>query len=100
MAVPLDADAQQARYWNSDVTAPWVTLQDRLDALFGRFSDAALAAAKPQPGERVIDVGCGCGATTLDLARAVGGAGHVQGVDISGPMLAHAQGRAVCWDQM
>jgi len=38
----------------------------------------------------VIDVGCGCGATTLELARAVGPSGRVVGLDVSGPMLALA----------
>lgn len=88
------ADAQQYRYWNSAIATSWVTLQERLDRLFRQFSDAALANAAPAPGEYVIDVGCGCGGTTLVLARAVGAGGHVHGVDISGPMLAHAAERA------
>jgi SAM-dependent methyltransferase len=46
-------------------------------------------------GERVVDVGCGCGATTLELARAVGPEGAVLGLDVSEPMLARARERAV-----
>jgi SAM-dependent methyltransferase len=42
----------------------------------------------------VLDIGCGCGAATLDLARAVGPAGHVTALDISAPMLAEAERRA------
>ena len=53
-----------------------MTLKDRLDRLFQPFSDAALANAAPAPGEYVIDIGCGCGGTTLDLARAAGPAGN------------------------
>ena len=45
------------------------------------------------PGERAIDVGCGCGATTIALAGRVGESGHVLGVDISEPMLARARER-------
>ncbi len=41
----------------------------------------------------MIDVGCGCGATTIELARAVGGSGRVIGIDISAPMLARATER-------
>jgi SAM-dependent methyltransferase len=52
-----------------------------------------LAAAMPTAGERVIDVGCGCGGTTLELARQVGPDGLVLGVDISEPMLARARAR-------
>ena len=94
MPTSKEADAQQSRYWNSPVTAPWVTLQDSLDLLFGPLSNAALGHVMPQPGEYVVDVGCGCGATSLELARKVGLGGRVHGVDISAPMLAHAKERA------
>lgn len=40
-----------------------------------------------------MDVGCGCGATTIELAHAVGPSGRVIGVDISEPMLARAKER-------
>ena len=86
-------NAAQARYWNSPATAPWVGLQKRLDALLALLSRAALNRAAPVPGEHVLDVGCGCGATVLDLARHVGNSGQVVGVDISEQMLARAQAR-------
>ena len=57
-------------------------------------SDRLIAAAKPKPGERVIDVGCGCGATTIDFAERVGPSGAVLGLDVSAPMLARARERA------
>jgi ubiquinone/menaquinone biosynthesis C-methylase UbiE len=53
-----------------------------------------LALAAASPGERVLDVGCGCGASTLDIARTVGPSGRVAALDISGPMLAEGQRRA------
>ncbi len=58
-----------------------------------RSAAAAIAHAKVQPGENVLDVGCGCGATTLALAAAVGD-GHVTGLDVSAPMLELARSRA------
>ncbi len=58
------------------------------------ISDRLIAAAKPRPGDRVIDVGCGCGATTIDFAERVGPKGAVLGLDVSAPMLARARERA------
>jgi SAM-dependent methyltransferase len=46
------------------------------------------------PGQSVLDVGCGCGQTLLQLADLVGPSGRVVGVDISPPMLARARERA------
>ncbi|NSY38379.1 methyltransferase domain-containing protein [Leisingera sp. ANG59] len=50
-------------------------------------------ALAPQPGERILDLGCGNGLLTLELARAVGPAGHVAGLDASPDMLAAARQR-------
>jgi SAM-dependent methyltransferase len=70
-------------------------------------TEALLAFATPHTGERVLDIGCGCGATTLAFARAVGPAGRVAALDISGPMLAEGQARAkaagianIAWQQV
>jgi SAM-dependent methyltransferase len=43
--------------------------------------------AAPEPGERALDVGCGRGAATVALADAVGGNGHVTGIDLSPRMI-------------
>lgn len=84
------ANADQVAYWNGENGAKWARLQERLDALFAPISAAAVAVAAPRRGDRVLDVGCGCGDTVLALAEAVGSLGHVTGVDISAPMLAVA----------
>jgi SAM-dependent methyltransferase len=87
--------ARMARYWNGSATAPWVTLQDRLDALLGPPGLVALRQANPKAGEHVLDIGCGCGATTLEFANLVGKSGRVFGVDISEQLLARARERVV-----
>jgi len=84
----------QIEYWNEVAGPTWVAAQDALDALIGEFGERALARAAARPGEHVLDVGCGCGATSLALARAVGAQGSVTGVDISKPMLGRASARA------
>ncbi len=84
----------QIEYWNGEVGGRWVALQNRLDELFADLTSAAIQAAAPAAGERVLDVGCGCGATVLALAERVGPDGGVLGVDISEPMLGMARRRA------
>lgn len=87
-------NADQIEYWNGDAGEKWARHQDRLDAMLAPFSKALQLLAAVEPGERVMDIGCGCGATTFDLANAAGDGGSTLGVDISGPMIARAKERA------
>jgi SAM-dependent methyltransferase len=88
------ANRDQAEHWNnSEQAAHWVTYQDQYDRMLGPFTDTLLAAAALSPGEHVLDVGCGCGSTTLAAAEAVA-PGDVLGVDLSAPMLARARANA------
>lgn len=66
---------------------------DALDDMLAPVTDALWAEVELQPGESVLDVGCGCGATTFAAARAVGPHGTVHGVDLTPPMLAIARAR-------
>jgi SAM-dependent methyltransferase len=68
----------------------WARLQDRTDALIDPLGRVAIERLGVGAGERVLDVGCGCGQTLLQLAELAGPSGHVLGVDISPPMLARA----------
>ncbi len=86
-------NAAQIAYWNDRAGATWTALQERIDAMFVPITAAALDAAAPAAGERVIDIGCGCGATVLALAGRVGPAGRVLGLDVSAPMAARATER-------
>jgi SAM-dependent methyltransferase len=94
-ASPVHADnAAQAEYWNCVAGPKWTDHQEHQDQVLRPVSDRLIAAADPKPGERVIDVGCGCGATTIDFAARVSPGGEILGLDISEPMLARARERA------
>jgi SAM-dependent methyltransferase len=94
MPTPEQINADQLAFWNGLGGHTWVARQKHTDITLAPVSEALLALAAPRVGERVLDVGCGCGASTLDIARAVGPKGHVAAFDISGPMLAEGQARA------
>jgi SAM-dependent methyltransferase len=87
----------QAAYeaWNGESGHRWITDPDRRDRVMSGVADALLDAARLLPGEAVLDIGCGCGATTLAAARTVGPTGSVLGVDLSEPMLGVARQRLV-----
>ena len=84
------ANADQAVFWNSAPGLGWVVNEAPLDELMAGVLDRLVEVAAPRPGEAVLDVGCGTGASTLALAAAVAPGGRVVGADISGQMLARA----------
>ncbi len=86
--------ADQVSDWNGQSGERWVANQARLDALVAVFGQAAIEAAAPATGERVLDIGCGAGASTLALAARVGAGGQVLGVDISEPLIDRARALA------
>lgn len=90
----MTANTAQADYWNGGAGQTWVEINRLLDMELQPLGQAAQAALAPQPGERLLDIGCGAGDTSLDLAQAVGPDGAVLGVDISSLLLDLAARRA------
>src|SRR5919202_367006 len=90
---PMTQNTEQIEYWNGTAADTWVAQQERLDRQLDPLGRAALRVLAPRPGEHVLDVGCGSGQTTLQLADAVGPDGRVVGVDVSSQLLAAARRR-------
>jgi ubiquinone/menaquinone biosynthesis C-methylase UbiE len=86
-----ERNADQITYWNGPGGQHWVTRQKMQEGVLGPVTEILVERAKVKSGERVLDIGCGCGPTTFAFASKVGPSGHVLGVDISGPMLARAR---------
>lgn len=80
----------QKEYWNDSAGAQWVAEQELMDAMLAKVTASLMSRAAPQSGERVLDIGCGTGETSLIAADA---GAQVTGVDISEPMLALAAKR-------
>jgi SAM-dependent methyltransferase len=83
-----------SEYWNTRGGSQWVKEQNRYDTMLEPCGRRLLEAAVLTPGERVLDAGCGNGATTLLAATRVGARGQAVGIDLSGPMLDTARKRA------
>jgi SAM-dependent methyltransferase len=86
-----ERNPDQAAYWNGPAGQHWTDRQPMQDVLLAPVSQVLLDRAAARPGERILDVGCGCGATTIAFTERVAPDGFVLGVDISAPMLARAR---------
>lgn len=91
---------QQIAHWNADGGGRWARLSATLDKAIEPFGLAAMDAAGVREGDRVVDVGCGCGATVVALSERVGPTGRVVGVDVSAPMLEVARERTIGRDNV
>ena len=85
------SNADQITFWNGEAGQKWVRAQERLDVMLSGISAELFKAAAIKRTDRVLDIGCGCGDTSIAIAKT---GAKVTGVDISAPMLAHARSRA------
>ena len=93
MSTPPPAGSLSKAYWAEAGGAAWSDLDALMDRLNRPVGEAVAARSGAAPGDRVLDVGCGAGATTLDMARQVGPTGGCTGVDVSGALLDVARRR-------
>ena len=91
--VPGGPNADQIKYWNAEAGAKWSDFNPQLDRMLAPLSAVVIDRAAPAAGDQVLDIGCGCGDTTMALAQRVAPDGAVTGVDISTPMLDVARRR-------
>lgn len=89
--VNTSPNSDQIRYWNDVAGTVWARNQQLMDTQLEPLTRPALAAAAATRGEQVVDLGCGCGGSSLMLAQS---GARVLGVDISEPMLTVARARA------
>ncbi|CUH48506.1 class I SAM-dependent methyltransferase [Ruegeria atlantica] len=89
------ANEEQAEYWGKSPSgAKWLTYEDQLDQLMAPVLDLVLERAELKPDMRVLDIGCGTGASAIAAAHAVGPDGHILAADVSQPFLDRASARA------
>ena len=86
----MAVNAEQAEDWNGASGREFIEQRERHEQMLGRLRARLLAAAAIQDGEYVLDVGCGCGETTILAARAAG-SGHALGADFSRIQVAEAR---------
>ena len=90
---PIDQHAEAER-WAGEMGEKWNTHHKRFEGMIAPLGQALIESAHFQPGEKVIDVGCGAGVTSLEIAKRVGPTGSVTGLDISPVLVNTATARA------
>lgn len=89
-----EGNAEMAKAWDGEEGAYWAAHAERFDQVIAPYYAHFQGLVGVAPGERVLDIGCGNGRSTVDAARAAGPGGAATGADLSGAMLEVARGRA------
>ena len=90
-----EVNKNQKDFWSGKGGDIWVERQNAMDTMLSPLGEAALNKLNFNEEENVLDIGCGCGHTTLNIAKRIGPSGNVTGLDISEPMLKRAKETAV-----
>lgn len=86
-----EVNKNQKDFWSGKGGDIWVERQNAMDTMLSPLGEAALNKLNFNEEENVLDIGCGCGHTTLNIAKRIGPSGNVTGLDISEPMLRRAK---------
>ena len=86
-----EVNKNQRDFWSGKGGDIWVERQNAMDTMLSHLGEAALNKLNLNEGENVLDIGCGCGHTTLNIAKRISPDGQVTGLDISEPMLKRAK---------
>ena len=86
-----EVNKNQRDFWSGKGGDIWVERQNAMDTMLSPLGEAALNKLNLNEGESVLDIGCGCGHATLNIAKRISPDGQVTGLDISEPMLKRAK---------
>lgn len=90
-----DKESDSQSYWNEDGGSKWVENIDFVEGMLTPLNEKLISALRAEEGETVLDVGCGGGKTSIEIAGQVGSEGRVLGLDVSEPILNVARERGV-----
>jgi SAM-dependent methyltransferase len=90
-----EANIDQAVLWNGSSGEAWAELQSVLDEMWAPFERVLIEHGVRAGTDRVLDIGCGSGATTLAAAKRLHGGGSCLGVDLSSQLIETARRRAM-----
>lgn len=89
-----EPNSGQIEFWNGAHGVSWAQYADIVDIMFAAITDAVLDAVDIRAGDRVLDLGCGNGGTTIAAAERATPIGSVTAVDVSAPMIERARARS------
>ena len=85
-----DKNIKQKQFWSGAGGDVWVDKQREMDIMLNPLGQKAIKQLILEEHTKILDIGCGCGATTIEIAKMIP-KGHVTGLDISIPMLDRAE---------